>query len=77
MDLITNLHLTLKLVMYKVKVRDRLQWIGFMQIYQYVKYERTIINSIPNSTMNLNTNFPLTLKPVTLKVKLNNKGCKG
>ena len=39
-----------------------------------VKCESIIINS--NTTMDLNTNsHKLTLKPKTLKVKINNKGC--
>ena len=41
----------------------------------HVKYERVINKSIP--TTDLNANLHLTLKLVTLKVKVNIKGCNG
>ena len=47
-----------------------LQWIEFLKVYLYVKFERVNINTTP--TINLNASLHLTLKQIELKV---NKGC--
>ena len=44
-----------------------------MKVYLHKKFERVILNSI--TTMDLNANSHLTLKPGIFRAKVNNMGC--
>ena len=46
-----------------------------VNLYVKVMHERFIANNIP--LMDMNANLHLTLKPVTLKVNINDTGCNG
>ena len=70
-ELNANLHLTLKLEILEVKVKDN----GHHGVYMHVKFKRFIVKSFP--TIDLNANFNLTPKLEMSKVKVKDKGRNG
>ena len=72
MDLNTNLHLTLKLEMLKVKVKDKVpRRIVLIMVYRYmhVMFERITVNSFPTNEPKCKFAFDLETENVEFKVK--------
>ena len=70
-----NIHLTLKLENFGIKVTENVQWIELIKFYPHVKFERH--TSYGLSVIQVNTIMHLTLKLETFKVKVTNKACSG
>ena len=74
-DLNSNLILTFKREMLKVKVGQGWQWKVLHMMYEHAKFDRLIIHCSP--AMDLNANLHLTLKQEMLKVKVEDEGFYG